>query len=100
MQGASSHGHNSSDWTSLLQQLEQEKAELREELREAGEALQQERSKVKQLEGEVVAVDIVREGVGKELEKVCFVGRVCVCVYVCVCVCVYLCVGVCIGVCI
>ena len=48
----------------------------------AGEALQQERSKVKQLEGEVVTVDIVREGMGKELEKVGFVG--CVSVEVCV----------------
>jgi hypothetical protein len=41
-------------------------------LAQVEESLLQERSKVQQLEGELATMDIVKEGLGKELDKVHF----------------------------
>ena len=54
-----------------VQQLELERSTLQQHLGDAQEDLKQERSKVTQLEGELVTVDVVKEGMYRELEKVC-----------------------------
>ncbi len=41
-------------------------------LAQVEESLLQERSKVQQLEGELATLDIIKEGLGKELDKVHF----------------------------
>lgn len=41
------------------------------QLAEVEEALEHEKTKVKQLEGELVTHTMVKEGLGQELEKVC-----------------------------
>ncbi len=55
---------------SRLHQFEAERGRLEQGLSEAEEALHRERSKVGQLEGELVSVDMVKEGLSRQVEKV------------------------------
>lgn len=57
--------------TSQIHQLQSEQRRLQEELVQVSEALEQERATVKQLDGELVTVNLVKQGMNSEIEKVC-----------------------------
>lgn len=57
--------------TSQIHQLQSEQRRLQEELVQANEVLEQERATVKQLDGELVTVNLVKQGMSSEMEKVC-----------------------------
>lgn len=54
-----------------LHRLEAECGRLQQQVSEAEEVLGQERSRVGQLEGELVSMDMVKDGLSREVEKVC-----------------------------
>ena len=57
--------------TSQIHQLQSEQRRLQEELVQVNEVLEQERATVKQLDGELVTVNLVKQGMSSEMEKVC-----------------------------
>ena len=57
--------------TSQIHQLQSEQRRLQEDLVQVSEALEQERATVKQLDGELVTVNLVKQGMNSEIEKVC-----------------------------
>ena len=59
-----------SEISSRLSELESTGDRQQRKLAQALETLQQERSKVQKLEAELATLDIVKEGLGNELEKV------------------------------
>lgn len=58
--------------SSQISELESACDRRQSKLAKVEESLLQERSKVQQLEGELATMDIVKEGLGKELDKVHF----------------------------
>ena len=79
LQVASRDEKDASRLSSHLTQLETTQEDLQRRLKMAEEELQNEGAKVAQLEGEIITIDIVREGMQKELEKVEYAGcSVCV----------------------
>ena len=70
MQSVSKERRELASLGSRLQREEAECATLKHQLAEAQEAVDQERSKVAQLEGELVSLEMVKDGMSRELEKV------------------------------
>lgn len=70
-QDTSSHTDELSRQSSQLTQLEQSHHRLQEELAHSKEALSKESAKVKRMEGERMSGAILKDGLAKELEKVC-----------------------------
>ncbi len=71
LQNVSRQQKESSSLSARLLELESEQASLQQQLSEVEEACGQERSKVSQLEGELISVDMVKDGMSRRLEKVC-----------------------------
>ncbi len=71
LQNVSRQQKESSCLSARLLELESEQASLQQQLSEVEEACGQERSKVSQLEGELISVDMVKDGMSRRLEKVC-----------------------------
>lgn len=65
-----SQGSQLTQMSSRISELELTCDRRQSKLAKVEESLLQERSKVQQLEGELATLDIVKEGLGKELDKV------------------------------
>ena len=65
-----SQGSQLTQMSSQISKLELTCDRRQSKLAKVEESLLQERSKVQQLEGELATLDIVKEGLGKELDKV------------------------------
>ena len=65
-----SQGSQLTQMSSQISELELICDRRQSKLAQVEESLLQERSKVQQLEGELATIDIIKEGLGKELDKV------------------------------
>lgn len=70
MQTVSSQASQLTQMSSQISDLESTCDRRQSKLAQVEESLLQERSKVQQLEGELATLDIVKEGLGKEVDKV------------------------------
>ena len=70
LQSVLSQGSQLTQMSSQISELELACDRRQSKLAQVEESLLQERSKVQQLEGELATIDIVKEGLGKELDKV------------------------------